>query len=171
LFFQVLQSSQVLGGKLEVEAKPSQEKLQDKPNRSKSDDPRQKPANQKGAQNAAFKKRRNRSSKRPPRAGRGVYHGLWWRWHAVLSERTAVHPSLLLICVFPFRLHVQFFDLICFFLLIKGGCIRLEASVEFISYSLSHSQTPLKKKKVEEEGLGKRRRVGGKSKDWNSCEA
>ena len=37
--------------------------------------------------------------------------------------------------------------------------------------SLSPSQTPLKKKKAEEEGLGKRRRVGGKSKDRHSSMA
>jgi len=51
--------SQVLGDKYEVEAKPSEEKLQKKPNRPNTGDPRQVPWFKAKHQNAAVGKREN----------------------------------------------------------------------------------------------------------------
>jgi len=57
-------SSQLLGEKHEVEAKPSQEKLQKKPNRPNTDDLRQDPRPKAKHQNAAFGKQENGADNR-----------------------------------------------------------------------------------------------------------
>jgi len=57
-------SSQVLGEKHEVEAKPSQEKLQKKPNRPNTGDPRQVSRSKAKHQNGALRKRENRAGNR-----------------------------------------------------------------------------------------------------------
>jgi len=56
--------SQVLGEKHEVEAKPTQEKLQKKPNRPNTGDPRQAPRSKVKHQNVAFGKQENRAHSR-----------------------------------------------------------------------------------------------------------
>jgi len=84
----------------------------------------QKPANQKGAQNAAFEKRRNSRGQRPTRASRGG------GGTAVLSgTHGRAYPSApdLRFSFATFRLPARFFRFELIFLLIKGGCIWLEA--------------------------------------------
>jgi len=77
----------------------SQEELQRKPNRPKSDDPTKKTREPKRAKNAAFKKRQNRSRQRLPQAARGIHHIPWgWDARPCFLGCTTVRPPLLPSC-------------------------------------------------------------------------
>ena len=104
----------------------------------------------KRVQNTSFKKERNRSGQRPPRSGCGTYHGQCWGTHGRAPLHFRVLSFFARLFVFPCA-----FSVCTDVLALKEACTWPIWGVDS-QHTLSHTlKTPLKKKKVEEEGSSK----------------